>query len=509
MARVSTTRRRRAKLQSVPVEQRALDAYRGIAPDELLDSLQQRARALRGARLLHVNATAHGGGVAELLRGIVPLMRALGIVADWRVISGDHDFFRITKTMHNALQGDPEGLSPQDEETYVRTVERNAALFDGEYDFVFVHDPQPLAFPMFRAEAASRWIWRCHIDTSAPNPQVWKYVRKFLPGYHAAVFTLDEFVPADLPVERAAVIPVAIDPLSPKNLDVSDTLARTVIEWLGISSRYPLVAQVARFDPWKDPLGVVEAYRTVRKEIPGLQLALVGAMVADDPEGQKIRDEVTRAVADDPLIHIVSSGVGNLEVNAIQRKADVFIQKSIREGFGLVVSEALWKETPVVAGRVGGIPLQIEDGVSGFLVSSIEECAGRVLQVLKDPALGRKLGKRGRQRVRERFLLPRLVLDDVTLLSELTGAREFVRAPQWLLEHDPVCGARLSELRFATAHYDGASYRFCSDACAARFGFDPLHYIPPSAPTEPAMDRSTNAAPQEATANAETDLESS
>jgi trehalose synthase len=336
-------RARRAKLQSVPVEQRALDAYRGIAPDEQLDSLQQRSRTLRGARILHVNATAHGGGVAELLRGIVPLMRALGIVADWRVISGEHDFFRVTKAMHNALQGDPEGLSPQDEETYVRTVESNAALLDGEYDFVFVHDPQPLALPMFRSEGVGRWIWRCHIDTSAPNPEVWRYVRKFLPAYHAAVFTLDDFVPADLPVERSAIIPVAIDPLSPKNLDVGDRLARSVIEWLGISSQFPLVAQVARFDPWKDPLGVLEAYRMVRKDIPGLQLALVGAMVADDPEGQKIRDDVMREVADDPLIHIISSGVGNLEVNAVQRTADVVVQKSLREGFGLVVSEALWK----------------------------------------------------------------------------------------------------------------------------------------------------------------------
>jgi trehalose synthase len=173
-------------------------AYRGIAPDEQLDSLQQRARALRGARLLHVNATAHGGGVAELLRGIVPLMRALGIVADWRVISGELDFFRVTKQMPNALQGDPEGLSPQDEETYVRTVERNAVRLDGEYDFVFVHDPQPLALPMFPSEGIGRWVWRCHIDTSAPNPQVWKFVREFLPAYHAAVFTLEDFVPADL-----------------------------------------------------------------------------------------------------------------------------------------------------------------------------------------------------------------------------------------------------------------------------------------------------------------------
>ena len=172
MARVSAKRPRRARLQSVPVEHRTLEAYRGIASDELLDSLQQRARPLRGARILHVNATPHGGGVAELLRGIVPLMRALGIVADWRVISGEHDFFRITKTMHNALQGDPEGLSAKDEETYVRTVERNAVLLDGEYDFVFVHDPQPLALPMFRSETVGRWIWRCHIDTSAPNPEV-------------------------------------------------------------------------------------------------------------------------------------------------------------------------------------------------------------------------------------------------------------------------------------------------------------------------------------------------
>jgi trehalose synthase len=478
MPRASIRKRTRRKLPSVPVERRALEAYRGIAQDEVLDALRERAKGLRGARILHVNATPHGGGVAELLRGMVPLMRDLGITADWRVIAGDHDFFRITKTIHNALQGDANGLSSDDRETYVRTVEHDAALLDGEYDFVFVHDPQPIALPEFRHRGVGRWIWRCHIDTSAPNADVWAFVRGFLPAYDAAVFTLEEFVPDDLPVGRTVVVPVAIDPLSPKNLDVGKPLARTVIEWLGISSEHPLIAQVARFDPWKDPLGVVRAYRRVREHVRGLQLALVGEMVADDPEGQTIRDEVLREVADDPLIHILSSGVGNLEVNAIQRSADVVLQKSLREGFGLVVSEALWKETPVVAGRVGGIPLQIEDGVSGFLVGSVEECAERVRELLENPALGRKLGREGRRRVRERFLLPRLLLDDVTLLAELAGSATFGRADGWLLEHDPVCGISLADRPPSeTARYDGASYRFCSPACATRFGFDPRRYV--------------------------------
>ncbi len=468
----------RRKLPSVPVEPKALRAYRDIVPKSILERLSETARRLRGARILHINATPHGGGVAELLRGTVPLMRDLGIIADWRIIAGDHEFFRITKTIHNALQGNPVGLSRHDEEIYERTVESNAALLDGAYDFIVVHDPQPAALPTFRSPRSGRWIWRCHIDTSKPNPEVWRFLCRFLSVYDAAVFTLDDFVPTDLPIERVRTIPVAIDPLSPKNLDVGERLARSVIEWLGLSTEHPMLAQVARFDPWKDPLGVVRAYREVRRNVPRLQLALVGAMVADDPEGQKIRDEVVREAADDPLIHIISSGVGNLEVNAIQRTADVCVQKSLREGFGLVVSEALWKETPVVAGRVGGIPLQIEDGVSGFLVSSVEECADRILRLLEDRALARRLAKRGRETVRERFLLPRLLLDELALLADLAGTDQFVRAPEWLDDHDPVCGMALakSPVRVSASH-EGRSYGFCSETCAGRFHFDARRYI--------------------------------
>jgi len=204
-------------LRSVPVEGRTLDAYRDIAPDDVLDALAERARSLRGARVLHVNATPHGGGVAEIMRGMVPLLRDLEIDADWRVIVGDHDFFRITKTMHNALQGNSDGISSEDQDVYVRTVRRNAALLDGDYDFVVVHDPQPLALPVFAKKPGARWLWRCHIDTSQPNAGVWQFVRDFLPAYDAVVFTLEEFVPADLPMDRVAIVPVAIDPLSPKN----------------------------------------------------------------------------------------------------------------------------------------------------------------------------------------------------------------------------------------------------------------------------------------------------
>ncbi len=408
-------------LQSVSVGRWSLDAYKGIVPEPILEELHEYARALRGARILQINATAYGGGVSELLRSCVPLLRDLGLAVDWKVIAGSPDFFRATKAMHNGLQGAPKSLSSAEQSAYLECARENAAVLDGGYDFVIVHDPQPAALLSLHGRGDARWVWRCHIDTSEPNPETWAFLRPYLAEFDAAVFTMPQFVPPDCPVKRVETIAPAIDPLSPKNLDFDLATARQILDWIGVELPGRLVTQVSRFDAWKDPLGVLAAYRLVREEIPELQLALVGSMALDDPEGWDVYGQVAEHALDDPRIHLYTNltGVGNVEVNAFQRLSEVVVQKSIREGFGLVVSEALWKGTPVVAGRAGGIPLQMPDGVGGVMVDSVEECATAMLRLLNDGALAEQLGQSGREHVRRHFLLPRLLMEELRLLATL------------------------------------------------------------------------------------------
>ena len=408
-------------LQNVAVGRWSLDAYQDVVPDSILDGLRDEARALRGARILHINATAYGGGVSELLRSSVPLLRDLGLTVDWEVIGGSPDFFRATKVLHNALQGSSQTLSEAERKAYLDCTRENAPQLDGSYDFVVVHDPQPAALLSVHGKGDSRWVWRCHIDTSEPNADAWRFLRPFLADYDAAVFTMPEFVPPDLPVARVRTIAPAIDPLSPKNLDIPDYTAGQILDWIGIDLPGRLVTQVSRFDPWKDPFGVIAAYQLVREEIPELQLALVGSMALDDPEGWEVYAQLNEHAQNDPLIHIYTNltGASNVEVNAFQRSSEVVVQKSIREGFGLVVSESLWKGTPVVAGRAGGIPMQMPEGVGGVLVDSVEECATALLTLLNDDELAGRLGASGRAHVREHFLLPRLLMEELRLLSTL------------------------------------------------------------------------------------------
>ncbi|HEX2728462.1 MAG TPA: glycosyltransferase [Rubrobacteraceae bacterium] len=421
-------------LESVDVGRQSVDLYGTTAGIEAVEHLRTLADPLRGLRVLHLNATPYGGGVAEILRSEIPLLRDLGLAADWKIVTGDKDFFTVTKTMHNALQGSPRSLTEHEKEVYLTYSTRNAQLLEEEYDLIIAHDPQPLAIPQFHGRGAARWIWRCHIDTSEPHPGLWDFLRPYLDDYDAAVFTLEDFVPPDFPVGRIEVIPPAIDPESPKNIELDRSIASRILGWLGVDTDLPLVTQVSRFDSWKDQPGVISAYRLVKEEIPDLRLALVGSMALDDPEGWEIYREIKEAAREDPDIDIFTNltGVGNVEVNAFQHFSDVCVQKSIREGFGLVVSETLWKGTPMVAGRAGGIPLQMQDGVGGFLVDSVEECAEKVLRLLKNPEEGAELAAAGRERVRERFLLTRLISDELALYSSVLEShttQEAVREP--------------------------------------------------------------------------------
>jgi trehalose synthase len=410
-----------AMLQLVDVGPQSLNGYEGVIGKEQVDELRRLAAPLRGARVVHINTTSYGGGVSELLRSLVPLYRALGIDATWKVIPGDHDFFRVTKGLHNALQGASFELAPEAREIYIRHNERIAGFLEADYDFVFVHDPQPLALRRLHGRNSARWIWRCHIDTSKPNPEALAFLKPFIAEYDALVFTMDEFVPAALRDLRVAIMPPGIDPLSPKNVATPASLCRQIVRWAGVHLDRLLITQVSRFDPWKDPLGVIEVYRRVREQVPGTQLALLGQMALDDPEGWEIYRDIVAETQGDLDIHVLTNftGIGNMEVNAFQSCSNVVLQKSIREGFGLVVSETLWKGTPVVAGRAGGIPMQMPPEVGGYLIDTLEECVEKTVQLLESPHDAQELGTLGRAHVREHFLITRLLHDELRLLASL------------------------------------------------------------------------------------------
>jgi trehalose synthase len=419
---VNSSDRQAARPRRVELKRKAIEGYRSIVGDEAIAELRDLAYELRGLRVLELSSTATGGGVAEVLSSSVPLERDLGIESEWRLITGDAAFFAITKRIHNGLQGMPVEVSGEEREEYLRHNEATAEALSNGWDVVLVHDPQPAAVRSFKGDASCPWIWRCHLDSSNPHPPVWEFLRPFVESHDRAVFTLDSFIPPDLSVPTALLVP-AIDPLTSKNRSLPSYLARETVAELGIDLSRPLLLQVSRFDPWKDPLGVVEVWRRVRDVFPDAQLALVGAMATDDPEGWRIYEEIEQETREEPACFLFTDhmGVASHEVNAFQRVADVALQKSIREGFGLIVSETLWKGTAMVAGHAGGIPVQLEDGVSGYLAGSSDEFVDRVVELLEQPGRGRELGAAGIRTVRDHFLIPRLLRDKLVLMRELTS----------------------------------------------------------------------------------------
>ena len=414
-------------LGSVPTTPKTLETYRSVIGDAATDEILRLGDELRGARVLHVNATAFGGGVAEILGTLIPLMNDAGLSADWQVIRGADEFFNVTKAMHNSLQGMYYDWTPTMRETWLHYNALNADLFDDTYDFVVIHDPQPAAIPTFLTEKSGqrhgKWVWRCHIDLTEAQVQVWDMLRPHVEQYDGAIFTLDKYVKDDLVGPEIYCVPPAIDPLSPKNHELPRETVDEILIRYGVDPTRPMITQISRFDPWKDPLGVIDVYRACKNEIPDLQLVMIASMASDDPEGWDWYERTVRRAGEDFDIHILSNlnGVGNIEVNAFQRAARVVIQKSIREGFGLVVSEALWKSRPVVAGNVGGIPLQIQDGETGFLVGSAEECTEKLLRLLHDPALADRMGAAGVEDVRENFLTTRYLRDYLRIFCGLSG----------------------------------------------------------------------------------------
>jgi trehalose synthase len=410
-------------LQEVALGHKTLTDYTHIVGKDLTERIRELAEPLKGKRVLHVSATAFGGGVSEILYTMVPLMRDVGLDAHWHVIFGKEEFFNATKLLHNSLQGAEETLSDEQWEIFDEINQINAEGLQGEWDVIIVHDPQPIGLRRGAREKGGKWIWRCHIDLSTPNPAPIERLLPMIEEYDASVWHMEQYVPNDMGRHRDAVniIPPAIDPLSPKNMAFSPEDAAFVCRQFGIDVDRPLITQVSRFDPWKDPIGVIDAYRQVTEKVPEAQLAMVGSMATDDPEGMEYFQKTFEYAGGDEDIKILSNlnNVGAIEVNAFQSQSDICLQKSIREGFGLTVTEALWKGRPTVAGNVGGIPLQIEDGVSGYLVNSPEECAERCLDVLGDPELGKKLGREGKEHARREFLTPRLLRDWLQLFTDL------------------------------------------------------------------------------------------
>ncbi len=408
-------------LQPVSVSTKHLSDYASLVGRALVEEIRERAGRLSGKRILHVSATAFGGGVSEILYTLIPLMIDVGLEVEWQVIYGREEFFNATKLMHNALQGAPEDLSGEQWETWERYNKINAEQLSDGWDVCIIHDPQPAAIASLvpgkrpplgvalphrpldaEPGARSRGCCRGSSPTRRRSSTCSSTSRRGVDG-------------------RAHIVPPAIDPLAPKNMAFSPEDAVYICDQFGIDVDRPLICQVSRFDPWKDPLGVIDAYRIVKQQAPDVQLALVGSMATDDPEGWDFFNATVAHADGDPDIHILNNlnNVGAIEVNAFQSYSDVVIQKSTREGFGLTVSEAIWKARPFIGGDVGGIPLQVLDGETGFLVSTVEDCARRTLEILGDPTLGKQLGRNGKEHVRKHFLTPRLLRDWLQLFEDI------------------------------------------------------------------------------------------
>lgn len=395
-----------------------LAAYRGVAPPGTVEFLSRLGEKVRGRTFRHINSTRQGGGVAEILMRLVPLMNDLGVRADWDVLEGNPEFFRVTKAFHNALQSEEQVITEEMYQAYLECNQQNAARLDLQADLVMIHDPQPAAL-VLRREPDTAWVWRCHIDVSRPQRRVWTFLRRYVEQFDAAIFSLPAFAQR-LPIPQFLVYP-SIDPLSDKNRDLPEAEVAGILYRLEIPRDKPILLQVSRFDRFKDPVGVINAYRLVKRRTD-CRLVLAGGGAIDDPEGKLVLAEVREAAGQDPDIHVLELPPdAHLEINALQRAAAVVLQKSTREGFGLTVAEAMWKAKPVIGGAVGGITAQLLYDVTGYTVHSVEGAAYRTLFLLHNPEAAIRIGRIAREHVRRHFLITRHLADYLMLLHELTA----------------------------------------------------------------------------------------
>lgn len=407
-------------LRRVRLAKASFDVYRSLIDKTLYSEVKKLASELKGIRILHINSTDRGGGVAQLLQSLIPLYNDLEIYSKWKVVEAPAEFYTITKKLHNGLQGDPTPINKTEWDYYKKQNQAIAKkLKTKKWDVIFIHDPQPAAIPTFAKVAPIKWIWRCHIDLSKPNKSIINSLTPYLKPFNAAIYTLKSYKPTEPKKLPAAFIAPAIDPFSETNRKLTSRECTEIVAGYGVDIKKPFICQISRFDPWKDPIGVIKVYRLAKKYVPKLQLVLMGDAAADDPEGKSVLGNVIKFAGGDEDIHIITDS-NSLAVNAFQTLANVVLQKSIREGFALTVSEALWAATPVIGGNVGGIPTQIKNGKNGFLVSSISEAAERVVQLLENPRTARKMGEWGHNFVAQNFLMARLLHDELKLIKKLT-----------------------------------------------------------------------------------------
>lgn len=398
-----------------------LDEYVSIVGQSVIDDLRLLSDKLKGKVVQHINSTAVGGGVAEILNRMVPLLKELGVDARWDVIKGGEQFFEVTKKFHNALHGRSEEITQHDFDIFMETSSKNIEEVNICGDIVFVHDPQPIA--LVKKRTNNKWLWRCHIDVSKPDPKAWNFLNDFIVRYDSAVFSAPSFS-QQLPIRQFLIAP-SIDPLSDKNKELSEEYIDSVLKKYSIPKDKPIITQISRFDRLKDPLGVIESYQKVRRYID-CRLILAGGTAADDPEGIQVLAEVQEKAKHDKNIHILLLPQNDLEVNALQRASTIIMQKSLKEGFGLTVAEALWKAKPVVASNVGGIPLQIKHKYSGLLCHSVDGAAFALKQILNSPEYAKKLGENGREHIRNNFLLTRHLRDYLLLFLSLYHSEDVV-----------------------------------------------------------------------------------
>jgi len=403
---------------------RKIDEYRKIVGDEVIDELYMLAEKLKHVSIQNINSTSYGGGVAEMLSAIVPLMQDLGLKVRWDVIWGDKKFFEITKKIHNGLHGVDVVLTKEELEYFIEINEKNEKLLSKTQDIVFIHDPQPIALVRKKRKLKNKWIWRCHVDFSTPKKDIWLFLKNFIEKYDASVFSAPRFA-RKLSIRQVLISP-SIDPLSDKNKELSPDFIDSVLRRFGIDKEKPIITQISRFDYLKDPIGVIKAYRLVKKYID-CQLVLAGGGAADDPEGKRVLEDVmSEAASDKDIFVLFLPPNSHLEINALQRASTVILQKSLKEGFGLTVTEALWKEKPVIASAVGGIPLQIAHKYSGILTYTIEGTAYWIKQLIHEPEYAKRLGKNGKRHVKNNFLITRHIQDYMLLFLSLFNSSDTI-----------------------------------------------------------------------------------
>jgi trehalose synthase len=399
--------------------------YELIVGKSAIDELKLVAAKLGGKVIQNINSTFTGGGVAEILSRMVPLLTQLGVDARWNVIKGDDAFFQVTKKFHNALHGRDERITPEDFAVFQETTQKNLGEMELSGDILFIHDPQPVGLIVRKKELGKKWIWRCHIDVSHPNEEVWNFVQPFVVQYDAAVFSAPSFS-RELPIRQFLISP-SIDPLSDKNRELPPETIDSVLAKYGIPKDKPIITQVSRFDYLKDPVGVIEAFEMAKKSVD-CRLVLAGGTATDDPESDKVLAEVRERAGDNPDIHVLLIPPNSdIEINALQSASTIIVQKSLREGFGLTVSEALWKAKPVIASAVGGIPLQVKNKLTGLLSHGIPGTAYALRQLLTNPDYARSLGNNGREHVRHNFLITRHLKDYLLLFLALEHQEDIIR----------------------------------------------------------------------------------